>query len=83
MLQRSSSNPTVRKHSTIKPAQKVYITDHFLQCELFTVFLSCIPKKVSFPNIVRTGGGGGLGAMADVPTSSVGEYGIAGREKNH
>ena len=43
MLQRSSSNPTGRKHFTIKPAQKVYITssltDHFLHCELVHSFL--------------------------------------------
>ena len=38
MLQKSSPNVAVRKHSTTKPAQKVYITsslrDHFLYWQL-------------------------------------------------
>ena len=38
------------------------------------------PAKVG--TLSEQGGGGGLGQMADVPTSIVGENGIAGRKKS-
>ena len=53
MLKKSSPNVAVIKHSTTKPAQKVYITssltDHAIHCNIFCLCLSS--KKLKFEEL--------------------------------